>query len=102
MFTIRNFHIHKRGHLYVTNIDITNKTCNLTHTMQSYYAIICNTLVTTNNYVCNKYSKTFPSKGKEELIGRLKIVSYPANLLHNDEITVNGNKAMGRFCADPL
>ena len=77
MFTIRNFHIHNNVHLYVTNINITNRTCNLT----TYYAIICNTLVTTNNSVCNKHSNTFPSKGKEELFGSLNInVSYQANL----------------------
>ena len=28
MFTIRNFHIQYKVHLYVTNINITNKTCN--------------------------------------------------------------------------
>ena len=94
MFTIGNFHIQNKVHLYVTNINITNN--------NTYYAIICNTLVITDNYVCNKYSNTFPSKGKEELFGRLKTVSYPANFSHNDEITVNGNKAMGHFCAYPL
>ena len=45
-----------------------------------YYAIICNTLV---NFGCNKYSSVFPLKGKKEVFGRLKIVSYPANLSHN-------------------
>ena len=62
--------------------------------------MICNSLVTTNNYVCNRNSNIFPSKGKKWIIW--KTVSYPPTLLHNDEITVNGNHAMGHFCAHPL
>ena len=42
----------------------------------------------------------FPSKGNKGLIW--KTVSYPANLLNNDEITANGNQQLGQFCIYPL
>ena len=43
---------------------------------------------------------SFPSKGNKGIIW--KTVSYPANLLNNDEITVNGNQQLGHFCMYPL
>ena len=42
----------------------------------------------------------FPSKGNKGIIW--KTVSYPADLLNNDGITVNGNQQLGHSCIYPL